>query len=143
MIFIHNIRLLICILSFFFISCLSVREKKQKVDGVFIEKCYEGAPVNLSDKIYIYFAGGFNDTLLIKQSGKNIIKKFLKSEETTSYTGFCLIMNRNKTKKIEIVSINDNRKIKLELIKGYQTIVIHKYSNEWFVSYRNTYPMFE
>ena len=108
-----------------------------------IKMSFQGNPIGTTTRISVYFTGGFNDSLIVKQNNVIIHEGFFKSDWSTSYTGVVIIVDLNNGNKLEIVEVHTGKSKLINLFKGYKIIDLSKYSNEWAALYTNIPTVFE
>ena len=128
---------------FFLLLSVSCATAQKTVNESAIKINFSGDPVGTTARITVYFTGGFNDSLLIKQNDTVLIETFFKSDRSTSFTGISKTVDLNNGEELEILELSTGKKILVKLIKGYGIIELSKYSNEWAVLYGNRPPVFE
>ncbi len=124
----------------FEISC-STAQKTINESSVKIS--YDGNPKGTSTRIAIYFTGGFNDSLLIKQNNYLIKKDFFKSDWSTGFTGVVETVDLKNGDIVEVTELNTGKKILIKLVKGFKILELSKYSDEWAALYTNRAAVFE
>src|SRR5690606_33921664 len=99
----------------FSVSCAIAQKSVNESD---IKINYDGNPTGTTTRIAVYFTGGFNDSLLVKQNTSILIEDFFKSDWSTSFTGVVKTVELKKGNELEIIELNTGNKILVKLIEG-------------------------